>query len=141
MPAAIRDFRFPDDFDNVIALWSTAGDGIHLGRSDSYGEIRKKAEHDPELFLVAEHDGKIVGSVIGGFDGRRGIVYHLAVAQELRGEGLGGRLMDEVEGRLREKGCLRVYLLVTNENETAIRFYEKRGWNEMNMHIYAKDIA
>jgi ribosomal protein S18 acetylase RimI-like enzyme len=49
--------------------------------------------------------------------------------------------MDEVERRLREKGCLRVYLLVTNENTAAMRFYQNRGWEEMDLHIFAKNIA
>jgi ribosomal protein S18 acetylase RimI-like enzyme len=81
-----------------------------------------------------------VGTVLGGFDGRRGMVYHLAVAESYRQRGIGSALMDELEARLRQKGCLRYYLLVTNDNLEATRFYEARGWEEMDLHIFAKNI-
>jgi ribosomal protein S18 acetylase RimI-like enzyme len=137
----IRNFSFPQDYKPVLALWQNAGDGVRLGRSDSLDEIEKKLLRDPDLFLLAEDQGRIVGSVIGGFDGRRGLVYHLAVSLGCRQKGLGDRLMRELEDRLRAKGCLRVYLLVTKDNLGAIRFYEKRGWGKMDLHIYAKDIV
>jgi ribosomal protein S18 acetylase RimI-like enzyme len=139
--AAVRQYRSPDDFEAVIELWQSVGDGIHLGESDTLEELTKKYDHDPDLFLVAEKHGELVGSVLGGFDGRRGLVYHLAVRAEERQLGLGSRLMEEVERRLRGKGCRRVYLLVTNDNTAAMRFYERRGWGEMDLHIYAKNIS
>lgn len=116
---------------------------MSLGRSDTPEEIQKKLTRDPDLFLVAEEDGQIVGTVIGGFDGRRGLLYHLAVAASFRGRGIGSRLMDEVESRLRAKGCLRCYLMVLVDNEEAMRYYEKHGWETMNQHVhtYAKNIA
>ena len=137
----IRPFVYPDDYPAVYALWSKAGPGIHVRRSDEAGEIAKKLQRDPDLFLLAELDGRLVGTVLGGFDGRRGMVYHLAVAELYRQRGIGSALMDELERRLRQKGCLRYYLLVTNENLDAMHFYEARGWEEMDLHIYAKDIG
>ena len=136
----IRVFRFPADYPLVIDLWNQAGPGIHVRRSDTSEEILKKLQRDPDLFLVAEADGKIVGSVIGGFDGRRGLVYHLAVEESYRKHGLGKTLMTELESRLRAKGCLRCYLLVTKDNDTAIRFYESSGWEKMDLHIFGKDL-
>ena len=137
----LREFRFPEDYAPARALWETAGPGIQLRRSDEPEEIRKKLERDPDLFLVAESDGRLVGTVIGGFDGRRGLIYHLAVEASQRSQGIGQALMDEVERRLRAKGCLKTYLLVTTENEPAMRFYEKRGWSQMDtVYIYAKDL-
>src|SRR5689334_19410655 len=102
----IREFDFPADYDPVFALWRRIEKGVHTGRSDTPAEIEKKLARDPDLFLVAEADSSIIGSVIGGYDGRRGLVYHLAVAAEFRGIGVGSKLMDELESRLREKGCL-----------------------------------
>lgn len=141
MSASIREFRFPEDFEQVAALWQFAGKGVRMGRSDAPEEIAKKVSRDPDLFLIAEEDQRIVGTVIGGFDGRRGLVYHLAVAESHRTRGLGSRLMDALELRLRAKGCLRVYLLVTRDNTAAMHFYENRGWEKMDLHIYAKNIA
>jgi len=87
-------------------------------------------------------EGKLVGAVLGGFDGRRGLIYHLAVDDSLRKKGIGTRLMQEVEKRLKEKGCIRSYLLVTNENKQAIRFYEKRGWECMDqLSVFGKDLT
>jgi ribosomal protein S18 acetylase RimI-like enzyme len=136
----IRPFRFPEDYPAVIHLWQSAGPGIHIRRSDEPEEIRKKLQRDPDLFLVAENEGRIVGSVIGGFDGRRGMMYHLAVAADYRQQGMGAALMDALEERLRAKGCIRYYLLVTKDNEPAIRFYEKRGWERMELYTYGKDL-
>lgn len=129
-PIRIREFCFPDDYPVVRELWSSAGPGVHLRRSDEPEEIQKKLQRDPDLFLLAEDDGKVMGSVIGGFDGRRGLVYHLAVAEEHRNQGVGALLMEELEKRLRAKGCIRIYLLVTRDNPEAIAFYEKKRVGE-----------
>lgn len=137
----IRPFVFPDDYETVVHLWEHAGTGVHLGRSDTPEEVKKKVARDPDLFLVAELEGEIVGTVVGGFDGRRGMIYHLAVRQEYRQNGIGAMLMEAVEARLREKGCLRSYLLVTKDNQGAINFYEKRGWTRMDLYIYGKDLG
>lgn len=137
---SIRTFCYPDDYEEVYSLWQSAGAGIHAGRSDTPDEIEKKIQRDPELFLLAELDGKIVGTVLGGFDGRRGIVYHLAVEANQRKKGIGERLMVELEQRLKDKGCIRSYLLVTYDNLEAVRFYEKRGWTRMELYTYGKDI-
>ena len=136
----IREFQYPDDYPAVYSLWENAAPGIHLRRSDEPEEIARKLERDPELFLLAEIDGEVIGSVLGGFDGRRGMMYHLAVADEHRHQGIASALVDELERRLRSKGCIRYYLLVTTDNDSAIRFYEQRGWDRMDLYIYAKDL-
>lgn len=132
MPVNIREFRFPDDYAHTLKLWESIEVGINVGRSDTPEEIQKKLKRDPDLFLVAELNEKIVGSVIGGYDGRRGIIYHLAVQKNVREQGVGALLMSEVEKRLQSKGCVKCYLLVLADNEHAIQFYEKRGWYEMD---------
>lgn len=132
MPVNIREFRFPDDYARALKLWESIEAGINVGRSDTPEEIQKKLKRDPDLFLVAELNEEIIGSVIGGYDGRRGIIYHLAVQKNIREQGLGALLMSEVEKRLQSKGCVKCYLLVLADNEHAIQFYEKRGWYEMD---------
>ena len=112
----IREFCFPADYEPVFALWRSIERGVHTGRSDLPSEIQKKLTRDPDLFLVADAKGEIIGSVLGGYDGRRGLVYHLAVASGFRKMGIGSRLMEELESRLRAKGCLKCYLLVTVDN-------------------------
>jgi ribosomal protein S18 acetylase RimI-like enzyme len=127
----IREFCFPDDYPQVESLWASMDKGVRVGRSDTPEELQKKLARDPDLFLVGEEDGRIIGTVIGGYDGRRGLLYHLAVAASFRGRGIGSRLMDEIESRLRAKGCIRCYLMVLADNDEAIRYYEKHGWENM----------
>ena len=123
-------------------LWNSIEKGVSLGRSDTSEEIQKKLERDPDLFLVAEEDGQIIGTVIGGFDGRRGLLYHLAVAASFRRRGIGSRLIEEVETRMRAKGCMRCYLLVTTDNPEGMAYYEKHGWERMDYVVpFAKNLT
>jgi ribosomal protein S18 acetylase RimI-like enzyme len=139
---SIRPFQYPEDYPAARALWESMEKGVGLGRSDSPQEIEKKAAHDADLFLVAETGGALIGTVIGGFDGRRGLIYHLAVAHAYRKQGLATLLMEEVEARLRARGCLKCYLLVLDGNDEAAQFYEKRGWNLMDyVRLYGKELA
>ena len=137
----LREFRFPDDYDAVRQFWEGVENGIHVGASDAPAEIQKKIQRDPDLFLIAESDHEIVGTVMGGFDGRRGMIYHLAVAASLRGQEIGSRLMSEVESRLRARGCIKSYLIVLRDNVEAMKFYERIGWESMDQRdvLYGKE--
>jgi N-acetylglutamate synthase len=138
---SMRNFSFPEDYPKVYDLWNNAGNGIHLRLSDQPEEIKKKIERDPDLFILAEVDGQIIGTVMGGFDGRRGMMYHLAVDKAYRERGIATNLVNELEKRLRAKGCVRYYLLVTKENQEAIEFYENLGWELMDdLLAYGKDL-
>jgi len=136
----IREVQFPFDYPEVFTLWQSAGEGIQLRQSDQPEEIQKKLLRDPDLFLVAELDGRIVGTVLGGFDGRRGMMYHLAVNRRYRKQGIATKLVDKLELRLRAKGCIRYYLIVFPDNQDAISFYESNGWNRMPLLAYGKDL-
>ncbi len=138
-PVRLRTFTL-EDYDAVRALWARAGPGIHLGTSDTREQVGKKLAHDPDLAVAAEQDGRIVGAVMGGYDGRRAMVYHLAVAPELRGQGLGRALMEELERRFRARGCVKYYLFVTGDNREAIGFYEHLGAEVMPLTPMGKEL-
>lgn len=121
----IREFD-AGDYENVVALWSRAG--LLPGRSDEWKEIEKKRARDPDLFLVGVDEGRIAAAVIGGYDGRRGWVYHLAVEPKRHAQGFGALLLDELESRLRQKGCLKINLLIDPENACVTGFYRRRGY-------------
>jgi ribosomal protein S18 acetylase RimI-like enzyme len=140
MEYSIREFDFPSDYEAVIDLWEHAGPGIQLSVSDQADEIKKKLARDPDLFLVAEQEGQLIGTVLGGFDGRRGIMYHLAVAHPYRRHGLGKALMESLEERLRMKGCRKYYLLVTKDNQQALEFYTSQGCDLMPLYVLGKVI-
>jgi ribosomal protein S18 acetylase RimI-like enzyme len=136
----IRQFNFDNDYDRVLSLWQSIETGMNVGRSDTPEEIQRKIERDPDLFLISEMNGEIVGTVIGGFDGRRGMVYHLAVRSDVRRHGIGAALLTEVEKRLQSKGCVKIYLLVLEDNHSAIRFYEECGWkHQKHDFVFSKE--
>jgi ribosomal protein S18 acetylase RimI-like enzyme len=138
---AIRQFRFPEDYDAAAHLWKSIEKGIVFGRSDTRDEIAKKVARDPDLFLIAENDSELIGTIIGGFDGRRGLIYHLAVAGEYRENGIGSQLLAEVEKRLQSKGCLKCYLMVFSDNVEAAQFYQRHGWQHMsNDLLFGKEL-
>ena len=84
---------------------------------------------------------RFIGSVLGGFDGRRGFIYHLAVDLACRRVGIGRALMEAIEEQLARKGCIRYYLLVADENNDAHEFYKKFGCELLDVEIYARNLS
>lgn len=123
----IRSFELAD-FDDAVALWSTAE---HLGPV-SRDEVEQKLRRDPQLFLVAESDQPgdrtLVGVVMGSSDGRRGWIARLAVDPGRRGQGVGRALVEELERRFLDIGITRVNLLVLSENTAGRAFWERLGY-------------
>ena len=125
-PVIIEEFTM-DDYAVVHVLWQR-GD-LWMRPSDGPDATLLKLTRDPELFLVARSaDGRIVGTVMGGWDGRRAYVYHLAVAPERRREGIADALMDELEARFRALGALKAKLQILVDNETSRAFFAHRGY-------------
>jgi ribosomal protein S18 acetylase RimI-like enzyme len=137
---AFRDYRHPEDYPAVVALWERCGPGVQLSRSDQPDEVTKKVTHDPDLFILAVAGEQVVGTVVGGYDGRRGLVYHLAVDASHRRRGLGRQLMQEIENRLRQRGCLKCYLLVAAEASDVVEFYRQQGWQTMDVTLMGKEL-
>lgn len=135
----IRQFQYPADYPAVLKLWKSMEKGVRVGPSDTAAEIEKKLQRDPELFLIAESDGQIVGSVLGGFDGRRGTIYHLSVLMSHRNQNIATQLLKELEIRLQQLGCIKSYLLVNADNIHAFPFYENRGWKHTDNVIFMKE--
>jgi ribosomal protein S18 acetylase RimI-like enzyme len=126
------------DYAAARLIWELAGPGVRLSPSDEPDELEKKLERDPDLFLVMEEGGQIIGTVIGGFDGRRGLVYHLAVLPARRGEGIGKALIMEIEQRLRSKGCFKYYLMVRKESPQVLDFYRSLGCEVLDLDVLGK---
>jgi len=91
-------------------------------------DIRRKLDVQRDLFLVAEDGGRIIGTVMAGYDGHRGWVYYLAVAPDRRRQGLGSALMGEVERRLAQRGCPKLNLQVRASNQEVVSFYRQLGY-------------
>jgi ribosomal protein S18 acetylase RimI-like enzyme len=91
-------------------------------------DIRRKLGVQPELFLVGLVNGRVVATVMAGFDGHRGWVYYLATSPSLRRRGIGRTMMAEAEARLRALGCPKINLQVRASNPEVVAFYEKLGF-------------
>ncbi|MGA1974349.1 MAG: GNAT family N-acetyltransferase [Conexivisphaerales archaeon] len=126
----IREFRL-DDYVAVAQLWLEAGLGFRLG--DDLESIRVKVGRDPDLFLVAEEGGRIMGSVMGAWDGRRGWIYHLGVRPDARRKGVASKLIRELEDRMREKGVSKVNGLVYGWNKASLSFFMRNGYEVQTM--------
>jgi ribosomal protein S18 acetylase RimI-like enzyme len=136
---SIREFKFPEDYDQAVEIWKNSGPGVNFSRSDTPAEIQKKLNYSPDLFLVAVANEKIVGTVIGAYDGRRGIIYHLAIETHYRKSGIGKALMQEVESRLKGKGCVKSYLMINKDNLSVVEYYQDLGWKKMDVTIMGKE--
>jgi ribosomal protein S18 acetylase RimI-like enzyme len=110
----------------VRDLWQAAG--LILRPGDELEDIKLKLQRDADLFLVAEQKDRIVGSVLGGWDGRRGWIYHLAVKPEHQRKGIGVGLVREVEKRLVAKGAKKVNAQVHKWNEQSSEFFKAIGY-------------
>ena len=114
----------------MIALWAGIFvEGYDAPHNDPAVSIGLKTAYDPDLFLVAVTGSRVVGTVIGGYDGHRGWVYSLAVDENERHRGIGTELMREVEQRLMGRGCLKVNLQVMPDNKGVVQFYRELGFS------------
>lgn len=113
------------DADAAIALWNACG--LTRPWNDAAADFARALASGASAVLVARAGGELAGSVMVGFDGHRGWVYYLAVAPERRGAGLGRALMRAAEDWLRERGAPKIQLIVREDNEAAIGFYEALG--------------
>jgi RimJ/RimL family protein N-acetyltransferase/predicted N-acetyltransferase YhbS len=128
------------DYDQVTALWRAAGLGPRP--SDNRDEIAKKLRRDPDLFLVACDGPRIIGSVLGGWDGRRCWVYRMAVHPDYQRQGIGRALMTELEARFRAKGALAINLIFNANNAQARSFYRGLGYEDReNAVVVGKSLA
>ncbi|HEY0756072.1 MAG TPA: GNAT family acetyltransferase [Ktedonobacteraceae bacterium] len=125
------------DYEQVVDLWRRTG--IRVGPSDSREGIGRRLRRDEDLFLVAitrqEH---VIGAVLGGFDGRRGWVNHLAVEPTLQEQGIGKALLERLEVRLRAQGCIKLNLLVAGDNTGVLGFYKKQGFQSSDVVFMEK---
>ena len=113
----------------MIGLWK----GVFVGGYEATHNapevsIDLKTAYDPGLFLVAVDGGRLVGTVMGGYDGHRGWIYSLAVDEKERHRGVGTALMAEVERILKDRGCLKINLQVMPDNRGVVQFYQELGF-------------
>lgn len=128
MSIAIRDMDI-EDYESVYRLWGNV-EGIGLSDADSKEGIKRFLERNPGLSFVATDGEKIVGAALCGHDGRRGYIHHLAVTDTYRRQGIGKSLVGRCMYALMRIGIAKCHLFVFDDNQEAIRFWNKVGWTE-----------
>jgi len=126
-PLAIRPYDSSRDEDTVIDLWRRCD--LVVPWNDPRRDIEAKLAFQPDLLLVAEREGVVVGSVMAGYEGHRGWINYLAVEPRLRRCGVGRRLMEAAEALLHPLGCQKVNLQVRSGNHSAVEFYRRLGYS------------
>jgi ribosomal protein S18 acetylase RimI-like enzyme len=116
----------PEHETAVIALWQRCN--LTRPQNNPQKDIERKLKVNPETFLVGLEDGKVVATVMYGYDGHRCWVNYLGVEPSLQKKGLGRQMMDAVEQKVRPLGCPKINLQVRSGNHNALKFYEKIGY-------------
>lgn len=125
-----------DDYQTVYQLWNnTPGMGMR-NVDDSEEGIEKYLKRNPETCFVAEVENKVVGVILSGHDGRRGYIYHTAVSNIARKQGIGTKLVNTAIEALKEQGINKVALVAFETNELGNSFWKSQGFEERNDLVY-----
>ena len=125
-----------EDYDGVFDLWVNTP-GIGLNETDDSREgIEKYIDRNPTSSFVAEKDGKIVGVIMAGHDGRRGYIHHTAVLPEYRKRGIAGRLVESALAALEKEGINKAALVAFKDNDVGNAFWENIGFTERVDLVY-----
>ena len=125
MSVELRPFE-SQHYTQARALWE-ATEGVGLSDADAQPEIEKFLARNPGLSLVALSKGRVVGTILVGHDGRRGLIHHLAVAASARRVGVGRRLVGEGLAALARAGVRKCHLLVFADNAAGRAFWAAIG--------------
>jgi ribosomal protein S18 acetylase RimI-like enzyme len=115
------------DYPAAAALWSEA-EGVCMSESDAPEAVARYLARNPGLSQVAVAGGRLVGAILCGHDGRRGFMYHLAVAPGWRRRGVARAMVERCLAALAAAGIPRCNIHVLHTNEAGRRFWEAMGW-------------
>jgi ribosomal protein S18 acetylase RimI-like enzyme len=128
---AIRKCR-PDECASVLDIWKEAGSMTSV--TDTVETLARMLEMPATAVLVAEHDGRLVGTIVAAFDGWRGNLYRLAILPAYRRRGVATLLVNEAERFLSSQGVQRIGGLVAKDEPGAVSF-----WDAMGSKGYVRD--
>ena len=125
-----------EDYDEVRALWMTIrGFGIRA-LDDSREDIERFLRRNPTTSVVARLNGKIVGSILCGSDGRQGALYHVCVAEPYRRRHIGTWMVGCCMHQLKAMGINKVALIAFADNDAGNAFWKQIGWKQSNVNYY-----
>jgi len=128
-----------DDYAALVKLWTEAGLTFRPEGRDSRERMVREIDSPSKVFLVAELQGELVGSLLGTTDGRKGWINRLAVRPDLRRQGVGRALMQEIERRFEAMGLLVFASLIEEENSASREFFDDMGYEvDLGVLYYSK---
>lgn len=129
-----------NDYNECIELWKKSR-GIALSAADEQKEIEKFLRKNKGLCFTARNSGRLVGAVLCGSDGRRGYLYHLAVAEDHHKQGIGQELSRLALNALKQQGIQKCHIFVVADNIEGTNFWLKTGWKKRDdIFVMSHDI-
>ena len=116
-----------EDYDEVYAMWLITSRRA-LSSADERGQIERYLKRNEGLSQVAVVDGKIVGTVLAGHDGRRGFIHHMAVLPEYRRRHIGHALAEKAIEKIKSEGIEKTHIFCYRDNETGQKFWRAFGF-------------
>ena len=118
-----------EDYDQVYALWMTIH-GFSIRTIDDSREVERFLKRNPGISVVAEMDGRVVGAILCGHDGRRGCLYHVCVHEDYRMHGIGRAMVVHCMNALQQEGINKVSLIAFTKNDIGNAFWKQIGWTK-----------
>lgn len=126
-----------EDYDGVYALWMTIKGFAIRSIDDSREGVERFLKRNPKTSVVAVEDGKIVGSILCGHDGRRGCFYHVCVRQDYRMQGIGKAMVVYAMNALKREQISKVSLIAFTQNDIGNAFWNRIGWTRrLDLNYY-----
>lgn len=114
-------------YEQALALWKSLP-GLGLSRADEKNEIQIFLTINPSTCFVAKKEKRVIGTILGGSDGRRGYIYHLAVESNEQHKGIGKELVWTCLNAFKEIGIQKCHIFVISDNDEGIEFWKNVGW-------------
>ena len=128
-----------EDYDEVYAMWQTTSKRA-LSNADSREQIDRYLDRNAGMSQVAVADGKIVGTVLAGHDGRRGFIHHMAVMPQYRRKGIGHSLANTAIEKIKAEGIDKTHIFCYQNNETGQNFWKDFGFKKRDdVFVYSFD--
>ena len=119
-----------EDYDQVYALWMTIHGFSIRTIDDSREGVERFLKRNPGISVVAEMDGRVVGAILCGHDGRRGCLYHVCVHEDDRMHGIGRAMVVHCMNALQQEGINKVSLIAFTKNDIGNAFWKQIGWTK-----------
>lgn len=130
MTVQIKDMSI-DHYNEIFAMWQITSKRA-LSKADSREEIERYLNRNKGLSQIAVVDGKIVGTVLVGHDGRRGFIHHMAVMPEYRRQGIAKAMAEKAVEKLAKEGIIKTHIFIYCDNSAGKSFWGNMGFEKRN---------